>query len=48
MTYGTGEVVIEGKVPEAVAVSGDRKCNSRIGVAGEASEENLSNWCWWR
>jgi hypothetical protein len=43
MTYGDGEVVIEGKVPlpEAVAVSADRKCNSPIGADSQCG---LRRW----
>jgi hypothetical protein len=45
MTYGDGEVVIVGKgpVPEAVAVSGDRKCNSRIGADPERQDSDYGS-----
>jgi hypothetical protein len=42
MIYGDGEVVIEGKVPvpEAAAVSGDHKCNRRVGTDPESKGQD--------
>jgi hypothetical protein len=42
ITYGDGEVLIEGKVPvpEAAAVSGARKCNSRVRADAEREREH--------